>query len=81
MSASRRGCGNQGKKRFFSSSPTIPFGNARWRKALWMVVLNDVRCNNVAAAVLRTPSGGGQTWQGRNDRGDAKALSSGVERS
>ena len=33
-----------GKKRF-SGSPTIPFGNARLRKALWMVVLNSVRCN------------------------------------
>ena len=33
-----------GKKRF-SGSPTIPFGNARLRKALWMVVLNEVRCN------------------------------------
>jgi transposase len=30
-----------GKKRFFSGSPTIPFGNARLR----MVVLNAVRCN------------------------------------
>ena len=29
----------------FSGSPTIPFGNARLRKALWMVVLNAVRCN------------------------------------
>jgi transposase len=34
-----------GKKRFFSGSPTIPFGNVRLRKALWMVVLNAVRCN------------------------------------
>jgi transposase len=34
-----------GKKRFFSGSPTIPFGNARLRKALWMVLLNAVRCN------------------------------------
>ena len=34
-----------GKKRFFSGSPTIPFGNARLRMALWMVVLNAVRCN------------------------------------
>ena len=34
-----------GKKRFFSGSPTIPLGNARLRKALWMVVLNAVRCN------------------------------------
>jgi transposase len=33
-----------GKKRF-SGSPTIPFGNARLREALWMVVLNAVRCN------------------------------------
>jgi transposase len=33
-----------GKKRF-PGSPTIPFGNARLRKALWMVVLNAVRCN------------------------------------
>jgi transposase len=33
-----------GKKRF-PGSPTIPFGNARFRKALWMVVLNAVRCN------------------------------------
>jgi transposase len=33
-----------GKKRF-SGTPTIPFGNARLRKALWMVVLNAVRCN------------------------------------
>jgi transposase len=33
-----------GKKRF-SGSPTIPFGNARLRKTLWMVVLNAVRCN------------------------------------
>jgi transposase len=33
-----------GKKRF-SGSPTIPLGNARLRKALWMVVLNAVRCN------------------------------------
>jgi transposase len=33
-----------GKKRF-SGSPTIPFGNARLRMALWMVVLNAVRCN------------------------------------
>jgi transposase len=33
-----------GKKRF-SGSPTIPFGNARLRRALWMVVLNAVRCN------------------------------------
>jgi transposase len=33
-----------GKKRF-SGSPTIPFGNAGLRKALWMVVLNAVRCN------------------------------------
>jgi transposase len=33
-----------GKKRF-SGSPTIPFGSARLRKALWMVVLNAVRCN------------------------------------
>jgi len=36
--------GQSGKKRF-SGSPTIPFGNARLRKALWMVVLNAVRCN------------------------------------
>src|SRR6266436_3015745 len=28
-----------------SGSPTIEFGNARLRKALWMVVLNAVRCN------------------------------------
>jgi len=34
-----------GKKRFFSGSPTIPLGNSRLRKALWMVVLNAVRCN------------------------------------
>ena len=33
-----------GKKRF-SGGPTIPFGNSRLRKALWMVVLNAVRCN------------------------------------
>src|SRR5260370_11952198 len=33
-----------GKKRF-SGSPTIPFGNARLRKALWMVVLKAVRGN------------------------------------
>jgi transposase len=33
-----------GKKRF-SGSPTIPLGNARLRKALWMMVLNAVRCN------------------------------------
>ena len=33
-----------GKKRF-SGSPTIPYGSARLRKALWMVVLNAVRCN------------------------------------
>jgi transposase len=33
-----------GKKRF-SGNPTTPFGNARVRKALWMVVLNAVRCN------------------------------------
>ncbi|MGD0075782.1 MAG: IS110 family transposase [Candidatus Binataceae bacterium] len=33
-----------GKKRF-SGRPTIPFGNTRLRKALWMVVLNGVRCN------------------------------------
>lgn len=33
-----------GKKRV-SSSPAIPLGNARLRKALWMVVLNAVRCN------------------------------------
>jgi transposase len=33
-----------GKKRF-SGNPTIPFGNARLRKALWRVVLNAVRCN------------------------------------
>ena len=29
----------------FSGSPTIPIGNAHLRKALWMVVLNAVRCN------------------------------------
>ena len=69
-----------GKKRFFSGSPTIPFGNARLRKALWMVVLNAVRLQSVAAPVLRTPSGRGQTWQGRRHRGDAKAARSGVER-
>jgi transposase len=34
-----------GKKRFFSGSPTVPLGNSRLRKALWMVVLNAVRCN------------------------------------
>jgi transposase len=34
-----------GKKSFFSGSPPIPLGNARLRKALWMVVLNAVRCN------------------------------------
>ena len=33
-----------GKKRL-SGSPTIPLGNARLRKALWMVVLKAVRCN------------------------------------
>ena len=33
-----------GRKRF-SGSPTIRFGNARLRMALWMVVLNAVRCN------------------------------------
>ncbi len=38
------GLRQSGKKRF-SGSPTIPFGNARLRKALWMVVLNAVRCN------------------------------------
>ena len=43
-SALRRDCANRGKKRF-SGSPRIPFGNARLRKALWMVVLNAVRCN------------------------------------
>jgi hypothetical protein len=45
MSALRRGCGNEGKSAFFSGSPTISLGNARLRKALWMVVLNAVRCN------------------------------------
>jgi transposase len=35
----------QSDKKRFSGSPTIPFGNARLRKALWMVVLNAVRCN------------------------------------
>jgi transposase len=35
----------QSDKKRFSASPTIPFGNARLRKALWMVVLNAVRCN------------------------------------
>src|SRR6201988_2770089 len=44
MSAFRHGCGNQ-KKTFLLGNPTIPFGNARLRKALWMVVLNAVRCN------------------------------------
>ncbi len=33
-----------GKKRF-SGSPTIAFGNARLRKALWMPILTAVRCN------------------------------------
>jgi transposase len=33
-----------GKKRF-SDSPTIAFGNARLRKALWMPILTAVRCN------------------------------------
>ena len=32
-------------KRFSCGSPTIPLGNARLRRALWMVVLNAVRCN------------------------------------
>jgi transposase len=40
-----------GKKRF-SGSPTIPFGNARLRKALWMVVLNAVRCNPWLASIM-----------------------------
>ena len=35
---------------------------------------------SVAAPVLRTSSGGGQTWQGRCYSGDAKAASSGLER-
>ena len=34
-----------GKKRWFSGRPTIPFGNARLRKACWMVVLHAVRCD------------------------------------
>jgi hypothetical protein len=34
-----------GQEALLSGSPTIPFGNARLRKALWMVVLNAVRCN------------------------------------
>jgi transposase len=33
-----------GKKRF-SGGPTIQLGNARLRKALWMPILNAVRCN------------------------------------
>jgi transposase len=43
MSALHRACGNRAR----SASPgaTIPFGNARLRKALWMVLLNAVRCN------------------------------------
>src|SRR5271167_5048485 len=35
----------QSSKKRFSGSPTIPFGNARLRKALGMVVLNAVRRN------------------------------------
>ena len=35
----------QSGERRFSGSPSIPFGNACLRKALWIVVLNAVRCN------------------------------------
>jgi hypothetical protein len=34
-----------GETRFVSGSPTIPLGNVRRRKALWMAVLDAVRCN------------------------------------
>jgi transposase len=53
-----------GKKRF-SGSPTIPFGNARLRKALWMVVLNAAAirgCGSITndfeprASLERSPS-------------------------
>ena len=50
-----------GKKRF-SGSPRIPFGNARLRKALWMVVLNAVRCNPWLRQCYERLRG--QTWLG-----------------
>jgi hypothetical protein len=67
-----------GKKRF-SGSPTIPFGNAVAQGALDGGPQRRA-VQSVAAAVLRTASGSGQTWQGRCHRGYAKAASSSMER-
>jgi len=61
-----------GKKRF-SGSPTIPFGNARLRKALLMVVLNAMRCNPWLRQYYERLRAAGQTRQGRGNRGDAQA--------
>jgi transposase len=69
-----------GQKRFFSGSPTIPLGNARLRKALWMVVLNAVRCNPWLRQHYERLRAAGKPGKGRRHRGDAKAARSGVER-
>jgi transposase len=43
--ALRRGCGNKEKSASSAAALSIPLGNARLRKALWMVVLNAARCD------------------------------------
>jgi hypothetical protein len=69
-----------GKKRFFSGSPTIPFGNARLRKGALDGGSQRLAMQSVAEPVLRTSSGRGQTWQGRRHRSYAKAARGGLER-
>jgi transposase len=66
-----------GKKRFFSGSP---FGNARLRKALWMVVLNPVRCNLWLRPYYERLRAARQTGQGRRDCSDAQTTRSSMER-
>jgi transposase len=54
-----------GKKRY-SGKPAIPLGNARLRRALWMLRFGRHSPQSLAAYLLPTPSQRGQTSQGRH---------------
>jgi hypothetical protein len=68
-----------GKKRF-TRGPAIPLGNARLRKALWMVVLQLIRRNPWLRQYYERLPRRRQTRQGRSHRGDAKVTRGCVER-
>ena len=57
----------------------MPWGSARLHKALWMVILNAVRCHPWLRQYYERLQDAGKAGKGCYHRGDAKAPHGGVE--